>query len=98
MKALAMSSFDASSAVIEVPDPVAGPGEVLVRVGAASVNPFDAIVAVGGMKDYMPYEFPACRARKPRIGRVTRSFLDLARPASAPLWGIQAVYGQTPVS
>jgi len=59
MKALALSSFDAPAAVIEVPDPVAGPGEVLVEVAAASVDPFDGVVAVGGMKDYLPYEFPA---------------------------------------
>src|SRR5947199_322350 len=31
----------------------------LFRGGAASVKAYDAVVAMGGMKDYMPYEFPA---------------------------------------
>jgi len=59
MKALALESFDGAAAVIDVADPVAGPGEVLVTVDAASVNAFDLGVAAGYMKDYMPYEFPA---------------------------------------
>ena len=36
-----------SAAVIDVTEPVAGPGEVLVRVHAASVNAFDVGVAAG---------------------------------------------------
>lgn len=32
----------------EVPTPQAGPGQVLVRVRAASVNPLDAKLASGG--------------------------------------------------
>ena len=59
MEALAVESFEGGPKVMNVPDPVAGPGEVLVRVGAASVNAFDVAVAVGYMKDFMPYEFPA---------------------------------------
>ena len=47
MKALVLSSFDEGPAVIEVPDPSPGPGEVLVRVQAASVNAFDVGVARG---------------------------------------------------
>lgn len=59
MKALALEAFDVPPAVIDVPEPVAGPGEVLVRVHASSVNAFDVGVAAGFMKDFMPYEFPA---------------------------------------
>ena len=59
MKALALESFDVPPAVVDVPEPVAGPGEVLVRVHAASVNAFDVGVAAGAMKEYMPYTFPA---------------------------------------
>jgi NADPH:quinone reductase-like Zn-dependent oxidoreductase len=59
MKALALDSFDGGPKVLDVPDSVAGPGEVLVRVAAASLNAFDVGVAAGSMKDFMPYEFPA---------------------------------------
>lgn len=59
MKALALTEFDAPPAVIDVPDPTPTSGEVLVRVAAASVNPYDAFVAMGAMKEYLPYEFPA---------------------------------------
>src|SRR4051794_2837 len=58
MKALALSSFDEEPSVIEVEDPVAGPGEVLVRVAAASINAFDVTVASGGARAFMTYEFP----------------------------------------
>ena len=59
MRALALASFDVPAAMMDVPEPVAGPGEVLVRVRAASINAYDLGVAGGFMKDYLPYEFPA---------------------------------------
>jgi NADPH:quinone reductase-like Zn-dependent oxidoreductase len=40
-------------------DPVPGPGEVLVKVAASSVNPFDFKVRSGAMKDFVPLTFPA---------------------------------------
>jgi NADPH:quinone reductase-like Zn-dependent oxidoreductase len=42
----------------EYPDPVPGPGEVLVRVAATSVNPIDYKRRAGLMKDYYPINFP----------------------------------------
>ena len=42
----------------EVPDPVAGPGEVLVRVAAASVNPIDYKRRAGLTKYFYPINFP----------------------------------------
>src|SRR5450432_556666 len=42
----------------EYPDPVAGPGEVLVRVAAASVNPIDYKRRTGLTKDFYPIRFP----------------------------------------
>ena len=52
----------------EYPDPVPGPGEVLVRVAATSVNPLDYKRRAGLMKDYYPIKFPGLRSirRKPR--------------------------------
>src|SRR5258707_9252025 len=42
----------------EYPDPVAGPGEVLVRVAATSVNPIDYKRRAGQTKDFYPIKFP----------------------------------------
>ena len=42
----------------EYPDPVAGTGEVLVRVSAASVNPADYKQRSGSMKEVFPINFP----------------------------------------
>ena len=42
----------------EYPDPVPGPGEVLVRVAASSVNPIDYKRRAGLTKDFYPLKFP----------------------------------------
>jgi NADPH:quinone reductase-like Zn-dependent oxidoreductase len=42
----------------EYPDPVAGAGEVLVRVAASSVNPIDYKRRAGLTKDFYPMTFP----------------------------------------
>jgi NADPH:quinone reductase-like Zn-dependent oxidoreductase len=39
-------------------DPVPGPGEVLVRVVATSINPFDLMRRSGAAKDFAPIKFP----------------------------------------
>jgi NADPH:quinone reductase-like Zn-dependent oxidoreductase len=56
---LTLPSFDEGPSVIDVQDPTPGPGEVLVRVAAASINAFDVTVASGGARAFMTYEFPA---------------------------------------
>jgi NADPH:quinone reductase-like Zn-dependent oxidoreductase len=42
----------------DYPDPVAGPGEVLVRVAATSVNPIDYKRRAGLTRDFYPIAFP----------------------------------------
>src|SRR5271157_2081275 len=42
----------------DYPEPVAGPGEVLVRLAATSVNPIDYKRRAGLMKDFYPIKFP----------------------------------------
>ena len=43
----------------QYPDPVPGPGEVLVRVAASSVNPIDYKRRAGLTKDFYPMHFPS---------------------------------------
>jgi NADPH:quinone reductase-like Zn-dependent oxidoreductase len=47
----------------DVPDPVAGEGQVLVRVAATSVNPIDYKMRSGAVKAFFPLELPAILGR-----------------------------------
>jgi NADPH:quinone reductase-like Zn-dependent oxidoreductase len=47
----------------DYPDPILQPGEVLVRVAAAGVNPIDAILRSGEIKDRQPLQFPGVLGR-----------------------------------
>ena len=58
MRAFAMTGFDEQPSVVEVPKAEPGPGEVLVRVRAASLNGFDLAVAAGMLKGMLDYQFP----------------------------------------
>jgi NADPH:quinone reductase-like Zn-dependent oxidoreductase len=44
-------------------DPTPGPGEVLIRVAAASINPIDLLQRSGATKDFFPVEFPGIIGR-----------------------------------
>ncbi|MFK4804536.1 NADP-dependent oxidoreductase [Microbacterium sp. ZW CA_36] len=43
----------------EVDSPAAGPGQVLVRVAVAAVNPLDAKIRAGALASMFPIDFPA---------------------------------------
>src|SRR3982074_2624784 len=42
----------------EIPDPVAGPGEVLIEIHAASLNPIDFKLVNGALKRISKYQLP----------------------------------------
>jgi NADPH:quinone reductase-like Zn-dependent oxidoreductase len=50
--------FGAEPVLADLPDPEPGPGEVLVRVRAAGVNPFDWKVAEGALRGVVDHPFP----------------------------------------
>ena len=45
--------------VVEVPDPVPGEGEVLVRVEAAGISPGETMIRKGYLHEYFPATFPS---------------------------------------
>ena len=58
MRAFALDEFNAPGSVRVIPIPRPGEGEVLVRVRAAGVNPFDAAVMAGYVQTMMEHRFP----------------------------------------
>lgn len=60
MRAVQIEGFGGPEVVKlgDAPRPQAGPGQVLVRVAAAGVNPVDWKIRDGYMKDLMPFTFP----------------------------------------
>ena len=59
MKAIVVKEFGAPDVMKleEVPDPVPGPGQLLIRVGAVGVNPVEAYIRAGtyARKPNLPY-------------------------------------------
>src|ERR1700691_299633 len=60
MKAIVMHEYGGPEVLKfeEYPDPVPGPGEVLIKVAAASVNPIDYKRRAGLTQDFYPLKFP----------------------------------------
>jgi NADPH:quinone reductase-like Zn-dependent oxidoreductase len=58
MRAVVVTDFHTEPTLTELPVPEPGPGEVLVRIAAAGVNPFDWKVVEGAMRDSVHHEFP----------------------------------------
>jgi NADPH:quinone reductase-like Zn-dependent oxidoreductase len=73
----------------QAPRPVPGPGEVLVRVHAAGVNPADWKIRQGWMKDLVPLAFPAIP------GFELAGLVEAVGPEVTTLQVGQAVYGTT---
>lgn len=58
MKALAIRRYKAPMEMVELPRPEPGPGELLVRVRAAGVNPLDYKIRDGAVKVLLRFSFP----------------------------------------
>lgn len=58
MKAIIITGFGAEPLLTDIPVPQPGPGELLVRLHAAGLNPFDWKVAEGALKGVVEHEFP----------------------------------------
>jgi NADPH:quinone reductase-like Zn-dependent oxidoreductase len=58
MRAVVVTDFDTEPRLADLPVPEPGPGEVLVRLAAAGVNPFDWKVIEGAMRGSVDHAFP----------------------------------------
>jgi hypothetical protein len=60
MKAVVLQDFGGPEKLKwkETPRPVPGPGQVLIRTAARSLNPVDLKRASGTMRQFFPVEFP----------------------------------------
>jgi NADPH:quinone reductase-like Zn-dependent oxidoreductase len=58
MRAVVIPGFHQAPQVVELPVPEPGPGDVLVRVHAAGMNPFDWKVADGALEGVVEHRFP----------------------------------------
>jgi NADPH:quinone reductase len=58
MRAITVSAYGSRPAVTELPTPQAGPGQVLIAIQVAGMNPMDANIAKGGWQAVMPATFP----------------------------------------
>jgi NADPH:quinone reductase-like Zn-dependent oxidoreductase len=58
MRAFVLPDFERQPTLADIPTPEAGPGQVLVRVRAASINGIDLSIASGRLQGMMEYDFP----------------------------------------
>ena len=88
MRAITVSEYGASPSVTELPRPQPGPGQVLIAVQAAGMNPMDMQIAAGGWKDRMPATFPMV------LGADLAGIVEGGGPGAIRFTPGDAVFGQ----
>lgn len=58
MRAIAVREFGGTPEMLDLPKPAPGPGEILVHLAAAGINPFDWKIVDGMFKGAKPHVFP----------------------------------------
>src|SRR5262249_48600991 len=73
MKAVVATSYGPPDLypVADMPVPRPGPGQIQVRIPAASINPADVRLPSGEFRDATPLEFPHVWAKRSRTGSTT---------------------------
>lgn len=58
MRAVAINDYGEAPSLMELPDPRPEPGQVLIKIEAAGINPMDRVIAAGGYQAMAPAQFP----------------------------------------
>jgi NADPH:quinone reductase len=93
MRSFTLDSFDSSPRLRDdLPLPQPGDGELLVRVHASSVNPADAAVASGVLREMMEHDFPVT------LGRDYAGIVEVVGPSVSRYRPGDEVYGFLPLA
>ena len=95
MKAAVLTGYDKNGRdleLLELPTPQPAPGEVLVKIRTAGVNPLDNMIVRGEVKLVVPYRFPLVMGNE-LVGTVEKLGGDTSRFAVG-----DRVYGRMPLS
>lgn len=87
MRAVTIDAFGTTPAVTELAKPEPGPGEILVKVHASSLNGFDGAVIYGVFKDMLEHKFPVTLG-KDFAGTVEAVGEGVARAAGDRVFGV----------
>jgi NADPH:quinone reductase-like Zn-dependent oxidoreductase len=88
MRAVAVPDFGSEPEVMELPVPRPGAGEILLRVHAAGMNPFDWKAADGALRDTVPHAFPLI------LGNDAAGVVEQAGPGATRFRPGDRVFGQ----
>jgi NADPH2:quinone reductase len=88
MRAVTVSDYGKEPVVSELPKPQAGPGQVLIKILAAGMNPIDRLIAAGVWKTVMPATFPLI------LGSDVSGVVDAIGPGETTFQLGDAVFGQ----
>jgi NADPH:quinone reductase len=88
MRAVTVSDYGKEATVSDLPKPHPGPGQVLIKVQAAGMNPMDRKIALGAWKARMPAQFPLV------LGADVAGVVDAIGPNETTFQPGDGVFGQ----
>ncbi len=88
MRAVTVSDYGQEPVVSELPKPQPGPGQILIKVRAAGMNPIDRQIAAGVWKALMPATFPLV------LGSDVSGVVDAVGPDETVFQPGDEVFGQ----
>jgi NADPH:quinone reductase-like Zn-dependent oxidoreductase len=91
MRAISVKAFGSTPELSELPDPQAGPGQVLIKIQVAGINPMDRPIAAGAMQSGTPPKFPLVLGSD-LVGRIESLGAGAGRFSTG-----QEVFGELPL-